>query len=383
MAVENSEPLKVEKINPTIKLVIITNMLSPYRIPLFENISQHPHISLDVVVNEVIAKERSAWQVSHINFPYHIIQKKTWGTPWRNFGFCLQLIGLMRRLKPQVIVSGGFSLPSIIALLYSHNKRIPFYIWSGETILSFKLGKRFFLSKFLRKFIMRFPKGFLAYGPAAKDYLLSCGVPPQKIAVINNICNAAPFMKVQKQKTKNLTINMLYVGECTKKKNVLPMLKAYHAVAKMYPDLQLTIVGGGPLVAELGNYVSHHNLQHVFLKGEMPSTKIPGVMAQADFLILPSVYDLWPHVVMEAMATGLPVLCSETAGIPPYIVQDGINGFFISPSSEKTIAQGIEKMMAVKERWKQMGLNSSEIVQEYTIEKSAQFFIEAIMKTFN
>jgi glycosyltransferase involved in cell wall biosynthesis len=360
------------------KLVIITNMMAPYRIPLFQKISEHSIINLHVVASDIVSKERSAWKIGKIKFPYTVVRKLRLKIFSNYYNIPLGLFGLLTRIKPQIIVVVGYSLDSIIAFFYSHIRGIQCYIWSAETLLSFKYMKFLKVRRFIRKILIKHTDGFLAYGPDAKKYLLSFNLDKEKIHVVNNICNGEPFKKIKKIRRYRKGNIMLYVGSFSPKKNVMKLLKAFRKITANYPDLRLQLVGDGPLRPQIKDYKRKFDLVRVSIMGELPSTEIPKVMTKADFLILPSIYDLWPHVVMEAMCSGLPVLCSNTAAVPPYIIRDGENGYYFSPYSADDISETIIKMMTLKDKWLQMGLKSTEIAKKYTIEKSSKLFINAI-----
>jgi glycosyltransferase involved in cell wall biosynthesis len=196
--------------------------------------------------------------------------------------------------------------------------------------------------------MLKLADGCLAYGPDARDYLILSGANKAEVHVVNNICNAAPFLSAKRIWQKKPFADMLYVGELSERKNVLNLVRGYRQAMRYYPELRLTLVGGGDLQSTLEESKQKHGLKGLKIMGEVPSTDVPRVMKEADFVILPSKYDLWPHVVMEAMASGLPVLCSRNAAVPPYIVRDGENGFFFCPDSDVEIVEAIGKMMKRK-----------------------------------
>jgi glycosyltransferase involved in cell wall biosynthesis len=365
-----------------IKLVIITNMLAPYRIPLFEIISAHPRIELQVIVMDFVSAERKAWRTKQYTFPCTILKKKTISCRGLRYDLPLNLLKVLMTLKPDVIVSVGFSLSSIVAVLYSRFNKVFFYIWNAETILSYKMTRTGFAQDCIRKLLIRFSSMFLAYGPDAKEYLLSFGVEEKKVHVVNNICDAEPFLQTKREWKYKDFVTILYVGSLIDLKNINRLLQAYKETATSYTNMRLKLVGDGPLRSEVEAFRKECDYLDIVIQGEMPSTEIPMIMSEADFLVHPSVYDRWPHVILEAMATGLPILCSNAAGIPPYIVKDGENGYYFNPNLVEDIRDAMVKMMKNRNRWAQMGEKSLAIAKEHSIEKSANLFIDAILASF-
>ena len=362
-----------------IKLAIITNMLAPYRIPLFEIINAHPRIELLVIVMDLLSEDRQAWRINEFKFPCLVMKKKTISFQGVRYDLPMNLIKFLKTFRPDVIVSGGYSFSSIIAILYARISKVPFYIWSGETLLSYKMSVNNIAQQSLRKLLIQYSSGFIAYGPDAKQYLLSFGIEERKVHVINNICDSEPFFNVKKEWKLQDISTILYVGALTNRKNVFRLVHAYQKLHDVYPLVRLKLVGDGPLCSELEDFRRKHNLSNLCIQGEVPSTEIPKIMSESDFLILPSIWDRWPHVILEAMASGLPVLCSNTAGIPSYIVRDGENGYFFNPNSVEDIRDSMEKMIRNRDHWPQMSHKSLRIAKEYSIERTANLFIDAIL----
>ena len=97
----------------------------------------------------------------------------------------------------------------------------------------------------------------------------------------------------------------------------------------------------------------------------------------ADFFIMPTLEDNWSLVVPEAMACGLPVLCSEYNGCHPELIDSGKNGWVFDPLSREDTFQALKKCAENKSRLKQMGEKSKEIVSHHTPRHAAQAIFDA------
>jgi glycosyltransferase involved in cell wall biosynthesis len=96
--------------------------------------------------------------------------------------------------------------------------------------------------------------------------------------------------------------------------------------------------------------------------------------ALADTLVFPSMQgETWGLVVNEAMACGLPVLCSETVGACYDLVRDGENGFRFDPGETSSIGRALTAMATSPDR-EAMGRRSLEIISEWTPEDFARNF---------
>ena len=127
--------------------------------------------------------------------------------------------------------------------------------------------------------------------------------------------------------------------------NIKCTLKAFDAVRKKYPDASLTLLGDGPLRAELEQYVSDHHLQNVTFVGQVPNTEIYRYLNDADIMVSSSRFDNMPVSVLEGFKAGLLVISSNVGGVP-YMIEDGKNGLLFDSDNDTQMAG---KMIAAVE----------------------------------
>ncbi|MFC7071581.1 glycosyltransferase family 4 protein [Halovenus rubra] len=107
------------------------------------------------------------------------------------------------------------------------------------------------------------------------------------------------------------TPSVLFVGRLVEGKNPHDAIKTIAAVREEHPNATLYIVGNGPLLTDLEETVRKHNLETaVEFLGQIPYDDMPPLFRAADVLLLPSRAEGFPRVVMEAMASETPVVCS-------------------------------------------------------------------------
>jgi glycosyltransferase involved in cell wall biosynthesis len=106
------------------------------------------------------------------------------------------------------------------------------------------------------------------------------------------------------------TINLLYVGSLSWRKNVRLLLVA----CREYCNFCIDLVGDGPQRRKLETIASKCNLKNVRFWGYKKNSEIPAIMASHDVLVLPSIYDGWGAVINEALMNGLYVICSDKCG---------------------------------------------------------------------
>lgn len=129
---------------------------------------------------------------------------------------------------------------------------------------------------------------------------------------------------------------------------------------------ECTIVGEGPEREELQRQIEAFDLSSfVRLNGALPNEQLPDVYAEHSVFVLPSYSEGVPVVVMEAMASGLPVVASRVGGIPE-IVEDGENGFLVEPGKPEQIADAVGSVFRLQqEKCMQIRNNNREKIEKY------------------
>src|SRR5206468_3518756 len=141
------------------------------------------------------------------------------------------------------------------------------------------------------------------------------------------------------------------VGRLIVKKGFADLIRACGFLADRGKLFQCEIIGEGPLEDELRARIEQLNLQdRVALSGAKPQREVRQRLAAASVFVLPSVLDAeggmdnLPTVIMEAMATGLPVISTNIAGIPEMVVQNE-TGFLVQPADPIVVAKAIEDVI--------------------------------------
>ncbi|MDL0128081.1 glycosyltransferase family 4 protein [Halobacterium salinarum] len=126
------------------------------------------------------------------------------------------------------------------------------------------------------------------------------------------------------------------------------------------------IVGDGPLSDSLEVQIDERGLaEDAFLTGFRDD--VPRVLAASDVLVLPSFREGTPRVITEAMASGLPVVATDIAGIPEQ-VEDGENGYLVSTGDSGALAERLEELLADGELRERMGARGLERAEQFSVE---------------
>jgi len=144
---------------------------------------------------------------------------------------------------------------------------------------------------------------------------------------------------------------ILAVGRMIAKKGFADLVRACGLIAERGKSFRCEIIGEGPLENELRGQITELNLQNrVALSGAKPLRDVRQRLAVANIFVLPGIIDPdggmdnLPTVVMEAMATGLPVASTTIGGIPEMVVENE-TGFLVQPADALSLAEAIEKVI--------------------------------------
>lgn len=147
---------------------------------------------------------------------------------------------------------------------------------------------------------------------------------------------------------------VLFVGRLERQKNVLFLLEAFAILGEKSPGASLVMIGTGSQQREVEERTRSYRLEdRVRLLGRKSPAEIACWMNAADVLVLPSVWEAFGIVGLEAMACGTPVVASRVGGMPDLIV-DGETGYLVDPLNPKAFAeaaaQGLQRSSLMRQQ---------------------------------
>lgn len=179
---------------------------------------------------------------------------------------------------------------------------------------------------------------------ALAERLIEIGITPGKVCtnyngVDANIFYPQPQQQKQLQQQPAGVQRLLFVGSLIKTKGVFELLDAFKSLSD-HPDLSLHFIGQGPAAAILQQQIALNNLaSRVFLHGSLPLTAVAEHLRQATVLVLPSHREGVPNVLLEACASGIPVVATAVGGIPEVVSSE--TGILVQPHNTAALAEAI------------------------------------------
>jgi glycosyltransferase involved in cell wall biosynthesis len=180
--------------------------------------------------------------------------------------------------------------------------------------------------------------------------------------IIPNLIDVGRF---RFRKRNVLTPRLLVTRNLEPIYNVKMALQAFEKIKQRYPDSRLDIVGSGTQESELKNWAMERGLKDVFFHGAVPNEKIPVYLGQADILLTPSYVDNMPINLLEAFASGVPVVSSKAGGIPD-LVRNGMAALLVEPGNHTQMAEKIEELLTHPEKVEQLTTYAKDLCKGFT-----------------
>jgi 1,2-diacylglycerol 3-alpha-glucosyltransferase len=174
-------------------------------------------------------------------------------------------------------------------------------------------------------------------------------------------------------------MRLIYVGRLGPEKNLTFLVRAFAGVASAYPEARLILVGEGPERENLEDQVLRSGLQgRVAFAGFVDYDEMPRYLAMADAFVTASVTEVHPLSVIEAMASGLPVLGIVSPGIED-TVEDGVTGYLSSEDLPAFTAK-MARLVSEPARRTEMSLRARQAADEFAIERTSSLLLQCYEK---
>lgn len=167
---------------------------------------------------------------------------------------------------------------------------------------------------------------------------------------------------------------LLYVGRLSAEKDIGSLREVLRAM----PEARLAIVGDGPVRHELER---HYKETPTYFAGYMNGDPLAQAYASADVFVMPSQTETLGLVLMEAMASGCPVVACRAGGIPD-AVEDGVTGFLFEPSDKQGLIATVQRALAKTPERENLRMRARADVEQHSWEGSTRqlrrFYEQAI-----
>jgi colanic acid/amylovoran biosynthesis glycosyltransferase len=284
-------------------------------------------------------------------------------------GFAPKLSRQVRQVNP-VLINAQFGLSGVLAMPLAQSLNIPLLVHfrgadatvKKEYVRNSSLNHWIYYRR--REFLKQQARLFFAVSDFIKEKLLEQGFPKEKIITHYDGINPDIFQPDPGVSREQV---ILFVGRLAEKKGCEYLIQAMAKVQTVHPDVQLVIIGDGPLRSELEAQAAKLIHSYQFL-GTQPSEVVKNWMNRARLLAVPSVTaahgdsEGLPTVVLEGQAMGLPIIGTQHAGIPEAVIQ-GETGFLAAERDWEGLAEYSLQLLTDPQLWQSFSSKAREHVQ--------------------
>ncbi len=273
---------------------------------------------------------------------------------------------------PFDLIHGHSSKGGALAM-FASTRRSTARVWTPHCLRSFDPalagGARRFYER-LERLIARRADAVIAVSGEEYTHALRMGMDERKMhVVVNGVRPLPPLDRAEACARWGLASDAVcigFVGRFAPQKAPSRIVEAFAQVSKHNDDVQLAMVGEGPLQAPAE--VRARELGVADRVRWLPAATGAAAMAAFDIFAMPSVYEAMPYVLLEAAAAGLPIVATAVGGTS-IAIHDGVNGYVVANWDEAVYANRLSELVADGELRARMGKASRAIAEGRTVER--------------
>jgi len=273
---------------------------------------------------------------------------------WKAFWYAQKLI----RKEKYDLSHSFFTVPcGFLSLIFKWFFGVPYIIsLRGADVPGYsdRFPMIYFLLTPIIKLIWSGASSVISNSQGLKELALKTN-PKQKIDTIFNGIDVSEFKPAEKI-SENFQI--ICVSRLTQRKGLHFLISAFAKIISEFPNVQLKIVGEGDAQEKLEFQTKELGLKEkINFTGRIEHEKLPSIYSQSSVFVLPSLNEGMSNTMLEALATGLPIIATNTGGTKE-LVEDGVNGFIVKMEDSDDIAEKIKLLISNPELQKRMSLAS-------------------------
>lgn len=290
----------------------------------------------------------------------------------------LRLVRLMRSFRPHVVITRGFNA-DVLGRVAATIARVPVVVlWKHNTGHISRNAAEIISERVLDPFTDR----YFAVAEGQVPYLTGdLGWPEGKIRVIHNGVDPAAFpYDPERPRDPALAAELgiapaeVVVGILAvfrEEKDHATFLRAARSVADRVPGARFLLAGDGPGREELEALTRQLGLEDRVIFAGLRSD-VAAILALLDVVVLSSfTIECFPYAILEAMAMGVPAVCTAVGGLPE-MIEEGVTGRLVPPRDPAALADGIVDVLSDPGRRREMGRAARRRLEEnFTLERSA------------
>jgi glycosyltransferase involved in cell wall biosynthesis len=355
------------------KVLIITNIPSPYRVLQFNKLATILDSDLLVVYFQETEPNRY-WDIPQIKHRYFVLKK----TIFSRINFYPDIFKKLVTENPGIIIASGFTLTILFTFIYTWITRKRFVVFTDAWLHPVNNMK--FYHRLVRRLIIPRADASICVGKKGKEFLLKYGAAKYSI-FISPLSIRNDFYSSFCRQFSGKEYDIIFSGQFIDRKMPLFVIDVLQELRKTNSNIKLLLIGSGPLEHELIIELEKSNIKYSY-PGFIAQEELPGCYANSKLLLFPTKEDSWGIVANEACAVGTPVITCENAGVADDLVIHNFNGYVL-PLSVEIWVEHISKLLSDPVLYNTFSRNSLEHIKLYSVENAANGIKDAINYLLN
>ena len=369
-------------------------MLAPYAIPRYQELAKFDGVEVHVIVEKNTSADRLGWKFDEIegvktylinkNYRHKFTKSNSKGNYSQSeehiFSFGLRKI--IKNINPEIVLVHN----SCQLLMLIGPRKYKLGVLVEDTLRANEGRKK--INRFVKRILLKTADFYCAFSDDSVEFLKSYGIKNNIIRTSWSIDNKtftnlteddkvffADEYGISKDKT-----NFLIVANLLKLKGIVEFLHSWKkASLNLKNKIFLYVAGEGPLRNEIDQLINDKEIFDVKLLGHVDYSVVKKFLQVVDVFTLPTLEDLNPLVVYEALAARKPLLISKYAG-NRFLVSEGVNGYIFNPYNEQDSMDKIIKMF--NSDLALMAKESQSISEQYTNKIVMKKFYDDLCKLY-
>jgi glycosyltransferase involved in cell wall biosynthesis len=376
------------------KLAVLTPIPTPYRDPFWDAVARKPDIDLQVFYCSAGKSDRP-WRVNWSKALQAEVLRGRNFAAWRGRdASCYWNPDIPRKLRDgnfDAVILGGYNhLTMWSGVRYARKRDVPLFLMCESHLQRRRNGWRKRLKQLPVQWLVSRCAGGFPTGSLAEKYLSHYGAATDSLTRIPNVPDveqlnrtASELRSTQGDLRREFGLRdrptILFAARLIPKKRAGLLIEAFNQVRGLH-DAQLVIVGDGNERTALRRRVEQLKLQpHVHFAGFVQPHEMPRWYAIADLFVLPS-SETWGVAVLEALASGLPVIVTDEVGCHPDVVCDPAIGDVVPAAEQEALTDALNRRLAEPSNPDTIQRVWSPIRESLRYDKLAQQFVARIQE---
>lgn len=355
------------------KVLIITNIPSPYRVLQFDKVAEILGDDFCVFYCAITESNRN-WINLKIKHNHLFLNKSI----FKNIYLNIDILKHLKRFKPEIIISAGFSPTIIISFFYTLFNNKKFIVFTDFWLHS--VNKHSKINRIIRKLIIPRASASICIGYKGKEFLIEYGAREQSI-FRSPISIDNKYYLYHKVDINKREYDLMFSGRFVDEKFPQFTIDILKSLKQKKIDFKFIIIGSGEKKDEIINQLELYSIDYYY-PGFIQQKELPKFYSNAKLLLFPTKQDAWGVVANEACAVGTPVITCENAGVANDLIINEKNGYVL-PLDVDIWVNKIITLLNDERKLNQFSKNCTKKVKKYSVELAAQGIIDAVDYVIN